>query len=742
MSTETLSLADHAVEFYRNGIPPVWIEPRTKAPTGKDWPERRYRDEQAVRRAFSRDSNLGALLGAGIADVDLDCDAAIRAAPMLLPATPARSGRATAPGSHWWYRIEDQAEAYFKHTGANREVLVELRAQHGKQTVVPPSTHKDTGEVLRWEGAGRPWDAPEVPLGELSAAVAAVAVVSALEPYWPGAGSRNEAYLRLAGGLLRTAPEDDALVDYTERVITALAHLTNDEEADQRAAATVGPTSRSLAAGKETTGWTSLAEIVDEKAVAAARKAADELISALGITTQDFSAISGPSTWGDAGLVSHQRIAARLASYVDGKCLFVHGSGWHYWDGQRWAPDNGKAHVNSHLTELLRNSWMEAMTDKALQSDVRSAMSASGARGVLELASTRADLRAEEVDTDPYLLNCANGTLDLRTLELRAPNPADRITKVTAAAYRPDAASRDWDHFLETSLPKPEVRAFLQRYAGLSLIGRVIEHLLVIANGSGRNGKGILAYAIQKALGDYSVTASNDLLTTGRHGHKSAGELSAQMQLRGARWVVMSEINKGDRLNEATMKSLTGGDVMAAKSMGKDYVNFLPSHSILMLTNDLPSVPADAQGVWERMRVVPFDVSFRGHEDTTLEQRLERQLDAVLTWAVEGLREYQLLGDSLAPPPAVMAKTEAYRNENDPVSQFIEERCVLGAKYRVRRSRFLDAFNTWAWHNGEASRTAKEMAALMREREGISGGKVDGGAQGWKGVNIVDDQDF
>src|SRR5699024_3848837 len=157
---------------------------------------------------------------------------------------------------------------------------------------------------------------------------------------------------------------------------------------------------------------------------------------------------------------------------------------------------------------------------------------------------------------------------------------------------------------------------------------------LMIAVGSGRNGKGVFAHAVQRALGDYAVTATNDLLTTGRYGGKSAGDLSAQMQLRGARWAAMSELNVDDRLAPATMKTLTGGDPITAKLMGKDFVTFEPSHSLFMLTNYLPRVPAEDRAAWARIRVVPFEVSFEGREDKHLDERLALSIDAVLTWAI------------------------------------------------------------------------------------------------------------
>lgn len=444
-----------------------------------------------------------------------------------------------------------------------------------------------------------------------------------------------------------------------------------------------------------------------------------------------------PMQWHDANLRSHQRIAARLTQYADGKALYVDGIGWHYWSGTHWALDHRETRIHAILSDLLQRSWLEAMNDQALQSDVKSAMTATGSRGVIDLASRSPELFTAQVDQDPYLLNCTNGTLDLHTLQLRPHDPADRITKITGAGYDPNAAASSWESFLASSLPDPAVRAFMQRYAGLSLIGRVIEHVMLIATGTGRNGKGVLARTLSKALGDYAVTATNDLLVTGRHGGKTAGELAAQMVLRGARFAVMSELDKNDKMNESLMKSLTGGDEITAKLMGQNFVSFMPSHSFFLQTNDLPAMDAGAEAAWSRVRVVPFDVSFKGREDHRLEERLEIELSGVLTWAVEGLRAYQQTG--LDEPDAVRASTDAYRSDNDALSRFIADRCVLNPAASVATSKITEAYNQWAALNGEQPVSSRALGKDLRELDGITDKRTNSG-RGLTGIGLTHDE--
>lgn len=438
--------------------------------------------------------------------------------------------------------------------------------------------------------------------------------------------------------------------------------------------------------------------------------------------------------WQDKGLRSHQRMAARFTQYAEGRSLYVDGMGWHHWDGRRWAADSRGKEAHKLLQQLLRLSWTEAIGDKALEADVRAANTGTGSNSVLDLASRFLTADADEMDADPHLFNVANGTIDLRTLELREHNPADRITKLANAAYVETPDSSRWMDFLNSTLPDTEIQEFLQRFIGSTLIGKVIDHVLVVATGkAGRNGKSTLAKAVAHMMGDYAITASNSMLITGRYKGESAGEKASMMRLRGARFAIMSELEKGAQLAEATMKQLTGGDTIEAKLMGQNPVQFAPSHSFFMLTNDLPKVDPTAQAVWARIRVVPFEQSFEGREDTTLDDDLVLAADSILHWAIAGLWAHQQEG--LNAPPKVMAATTDYRAENDSVEQFLSDECVLAPNARVTRSELHHAYLEWARENGAEQLTAREFAPRIASLPGISEAKIRG-VRVWRGAGL------
>ncbi|MCB2177571.1 MAG: hypothetical protein KQH57_17315 [Actinomycetales bacterium] len=443
--------------------------------------------------------------------------------------------------------------------------------------------------------------------------------------------------------------------------------------------------------------------------------------------------------WGDAPASVHHgqaRMAYRLAASHGHRLMFVHGIGWFVWDGRRWREDDRGEATRAVLAEL-RSALAESLDDRDLRADVRKCESAAGVAGVLELAAALEPFAAtvDDLDADAYLLNCANGTLDLQTMVLRPHDPADRITKVTGAAYDPDAAGPTWDAFLARVLPDEAVRAFLGRYVGVGLAGRVLEHVLAILTGTGRNGKGVFDRAVAAALGDYASTAEPDLFMA-REGAHPTGE----MDLRGIRWVVVSESDQGRRLAEATVKRLTGGDRIRARRMRQDFVEFAPSHTPALVTNHLPRVSGDDPALWARLRVVPFDVVIpKAEQDTHLGEKLELEADAILSWAIAGWADYHANG--LAEPSAVVKATERYQADSDAIGRFLAECCLINPNMRVTVAELFDRWTRWAAEDGTDPLNKRAFGEAIDGR-GYPATKSTGGLRVRKGIGLAaDDND-
>jgi putative DNA primase/helicase len=242
------------------------------------------------------------------------------------------------------------------------------------------------------------------------------------------------------------------------------------------------------------------------------------------------------------------------------------------------------------------------------------------------------------------------------------------------------------------------VRAYVQRFSGLSLVGKQLEHILVIATGTGRNGKGVTYESLGYAFGDYTHFAPSTLFEQSRA--NANGASPALFDLRGARFVALSETEKTARIASALLKSLTGGDPVTARKLYGDPITFLASWLILLVTNHLPTLPANDPAVMERVRVVPFDVYIPDAErDRQLTTKLEDEADGILTWAVQGLAHYWQSG--LDEPDAVKVATNDYAAAQDNVTRFIEAMCTESPANGGDTTKELhDAYTEWANADG------------------------------------------
>lgn len=377
---------------------------------------------------------------------------------------------------------------------------------------------------------------------------------------------------------------------------------------------------------------------------------------------------------------------------------------WHVWDGTRWGADE-KA-IRRLATETVAVLWHEAIAltdkaerDKALKFAARSE-SAGSIEAMVRLATNdlAVSVSVSDLDTDMWLFNCLNGTIDLRTGELRTHNPADLITKIAPINYIPGAQLELWEQFL-ARLGTPEVVAYLQCFGGYCLTGSTREDRLTFMYGPGGSGKTTFGEAIHATMGDYAMKASFDTFIARRDAGAPRPDIA---RLRGARAVFAVEVNKGRKLDAALLKEATGGDTVTARFLFGREFEFPPQFKLTLIANDRPEVPDDDTGMWRRLTVVETTEIPEGERDKTIKERLKDPAiagEAILAWLVEGCLTWQREKD-LKIPQAVRQATNAYRDAMDPLSDFIDERCELGPKLSVVAGELRRAYDIWADENG------------------------------------------
>jgi len=343
---------------------------------------------------------------------------------------------------------------------------------------------------------------------------------------------------------------------------------------------------------------------------------------------------------------------------------------------------------------------------------------------------------AEDFDANPWILNCQNGILDLRTFELLDHTPGAMCTKITNAKYEPGSVSEVWDEHLEYFLPDPDVRRQVQRDLGIGLVGETLEENLEIWYGTGCNGKTVTQSAISWTIGDYATEAAPNLLISKKHDSHPT-ELA---DLRGARIVMCSEAPVTAILDEAKVKDLTGGGKQKARFMRQDFFSFQRTFSIILACNHKPSIQGSDRGIWRRVRVIPWDRSADGWSKRKPQgevMELMRQASpAILAWMVEGLKDW--MNDNKWIAERVTVATEAYRREQDTIIEFINACCEQGENLQTPFSKLYAAYADYCAANGDDVISKKSFGMRLNDL-GYEAIRIGSGKEkGRRGLKLIE----
>ena len=376
---------------------------------------------------------------------------------------------------------------------------------------------------------------------------------------------------------------------------------------------------------------------------------------------------------------------------------------WLLWSGHWWSIDTDGAimrrakdiaRMRAASGERLGGKEGIAEIDWALASE-----SVARLEGVVKLARVETPLAdsGEGWDSDTMLLGVANGVIDLRTGILRNGKPEDKITLHSEIAYDPEAQCPRFEQFIgEIFGGDQDLIEFIQSAIGYCLTGDTREQCLFVCQGGGSNGKSTLLEVMRHIMGGYAYNLPF-----------SAFELDMRSSipndlapLPGKRFVTAIETNESAQLNEGRIKLLTGCDPISARFMRGEFFTFVPVAKYFLSFNNAPMVTDDSHGFWRRVRIVPFRQQFAGDAiDDELLDKLKTEAPGILAWAVQGCLKWQESGLDI--PQAIKEATVEYRQDNDPLADFVEERCILTAGAHVEAGALWDAYIGWASDNLE-----------------------------------------
>jgi putative DNA primase/helicase len=381
-----------------------------------------------------------------------------------------------------------------------------------------------------------------------------------------------------------------------------------------------------------------------------------------------------------------------------------------------------------------------AVLDEAKKKTYRKwrALSESKQRLEAMVSLARGDVTACHTDLNKckYLLNCKNGTIDLKTGKLRSHCREELHTKSTGIYFSTKAKAPKWNKFLQQVLPDEDARAFLQRFVGYSATGDVTERTFTILYGLGRNGKSVFLKMVSLALGEYAGTAAPELLMA----KKTSSHPTDVADLYSKRLVIASEVKKGRGFDEESVKRLTGNDTLSARRMNEDFWQYEPTHKLLLAINHKPSVRDASDSFWDRVALIPFNVRIQDQDvDRNLVDELTEELPGILAWIVEGAKLWNRHG--LKRPKGVAAATAEYRADEDRVGQFVLECVKLDSSSFTTNEALATNIRAWCDERGlyplQERDVAERLTAQGCER-GRRGNSARGRqTRGWIGISLI-----
>jgi putative DNA primase/helicase len=391
---------------------------------------------------------------------------------------------------------------------------------------------------------------------------------------------------------------------------------------------------------------------------------------------------------------------------------------WIVWTGERWRADEGYLIHDRGLT-MIRHIYDELLktADYRDRIEIEKAATQSEAvrrrKAFIEAASwiPELNLTPSDIDTNPWLFNVENGTIDLKTGEFREHRREDMITKMAKVMYDPEADCPVWKQFAREIMNyNTDLIGFLQTSAGWALTGDTSEQTMFILFGCGANGKSTFLNVLMRILGDYAAATPTETFMK-RSGDQIGNDIA---RLRGTRLVTTTEAEQGKRLSEPLIKQITGNDALTARFLYGEFFDFVPTFKVFMATNHKPLIRGTDHGIWRRIKLIPFTTTITPEkQDKHLEEKLLAEGPGILNWLLEGERRWREKG--LDTPQSVSSATEEYRSEMDVLGYFIKECCVQNPDASVRARELFRAYQEWCEENNERACSERFLSLRLKE---------------------------
>jgi len=447
---------------------------------------------------------------------------------------------------------------------------------------------------------------------------------------------------------------------------------------------------------------------------------------------EDFGTPLRPKAYNDTAM------AELFVHEYSGEVRYNPSTGWLVWTGKRWEVSELKAQqryiefvkkVLEFAKQAVKFAYStlgddamekgESEANKDNNAEVKEALAFykfankmcdnGKITAVMNVAKSFLEVPIEKLDASPFELNTPAGIIDLKTGVVYAHKPDSFCTKMTSVA--PSSTGREmWEECLDMVCQgDAEFKTFLQTSAGAIAIGKVYHEALIIAFGSGANGKSTVFNTIYEVLGDYAGKIPAEALTT-----RAKNAKVDLAELLGKRFILASETEEGQRLSTSMLKQIASVDSITGEKKYHDPFTFTPTHTTVLYTNHLPRVGSNDKGTWRRLVIAPFNANIKNPKPNFGEELLMNASGAVLQWIIDGARMFIEGGYKLPESEMVKGAISKYRDENDWLGTFLDECCIVGELEKAQGGALYKAYRAWATETGEYVRCNRDFAEALR----------------------------
>lgn len=415
--------------------------------------------------------------------------------------------------------------------------------------------------------------------------------------------------------------------------------------------------------------------------------------------------------------------AERITFYNGHNIRYCNELEWLIWNGKYWQEDS-KREIEQIAAKTFRALYRESRDSddesrkKQLWEWAKKCERRSVRINSILDARPMVSVEKSEFDSHKYLYNCENGVIDLKTGKLLPHDRELLLTKMSKVSYDPEAECPNWTTFLNSIFKDSEGNTnfelinFLQKAVGYTLTGDISEQVMFFLYGTGRNGKSTFINTIQTLLGDYGRQTNSDTFIKKKNENPINNDIA---RLDGARFVSAVESEEGQQLSESLVKQITGGEKMSARFLRQEFFEFTPEFKVFFTTNHKPIIKNNDEGIWRRIRLVPFTVTIPKEQiDKHLPEKIAAEMSGILRWAVEGCLKWQ--SEGLGEPAAVVEATETYRQDMDILGPYFEENCIIHVNANTEAKKLYEDYKRWCYENDEMELKNRQFYRQLETR--------------------------